>query len=168
MYICLGSLKNGWKAYCRPIIGVDGCHIKGVFPGQLLRAISSDCSNEWWPIVWAVVEKDATKQWKWFFELLERDLEISNGGYALTFISDRQKGLDAVLAKVLLNCDHRYCVQHIYCNFKKLHRGKPLKDMLWKIARSNNNMLYENAMRELESYDKDAYRWVVNGPRKEN
>lgn len=55
----------------------------------------------------------------------------------------------------------------MYCNFKKLHRGKTLKDKLWKIVRASNNSLYENALRELEEYDINAYTWVVNGPNKE-
>lgn len=64
LYMCLGSLKGGWKEHCRLVIGADGCHVKGTFLGQLLSAVGTDGSNGWWPIAWAVVEKEATEQWK--------------------------------------------------------------------------------------------------------
>ncbi|KAK4411440.1 hypothetical protein Sango_0217000 [Sesamum angolense] len=38
-YVCFGALKAGFKAGCRPIIGVDGCHLKGPNGGILLTAI---------------------------------------------------------------------------------------------------------------------------------
>ncbi|KAI5672732.1 hypothetical protein M9H77_13096 [Catharanthus roseus] len=85
-----------------------------------------NCSHEW-------KSKLITAKW-----IAERSIE-------------RVKGLDSTLAEVLPNCEHRFFVQHMYCNFKKLHREKVLKDMLWKITRSSNK-------------DGDAYKWVVNGP----
>ncbi|XP_027082435.1 uncharacterized protein [Coffea arabica] len=48
---------------CRPVIGLDGCHIKGPYPGQLLSAVAVDSNN---------------------------DLEIDKQ-YHYTFISDQQK-----------------------------------------------------------------------------
>ncbi|KAL3514047.1 hypothetical protein ACH5RR_026764 [Cinchona calisaya] len=30
LYSCLGPLKQGFKDGCRPIIGLDGCHLKGI------------------------------------------------------------------------------------------------------------------------------------------
>lgn len=41
IYICLGPLKRGYKVGCRPVIGLDGCHIKGPFGGQLLTAVGT-------------------------------------------------------------------------------------------------------------------------------
>lgn len=45
MYICLGALKNGFKAGCRSVIGLDGTHLKSCFGGQLLIAIVMDADN---------------------------------------------------------------------------------------------------------------------------
>ena len=62
LYCCLGPLKKGFKDGCRPIIGLDGCHLKGIYRGQLLTAIAADPNNGWWPIAWAVMEREATEQ----------------------------------------------------------------------------------------------------------
>ncbi|XP_074322849.1 uncharacterized protein LOC141659821 [Apium graveolens] len=39
IYVCYYALKAGWKAGCRPVIGLDGCFLKTVCGGQLLSAI---------------------------------------------------------------------------------------------------------------------------------
>ena len=74
------------------------------------------------------------------------------------------QGLDRALAEVLPNCEHRYCVQHMYRNFKKKHPGLPLKDRLWNIANSTTEELYNKAMAELKDFDNEAYQWVKNAP----
>ena len=42
MYICLGPLKNAFIQYCRHLVGLDGCHLKGSFGGQLLAVVGVD------------------------------------------------------------------------------------------------------------------------------
>lgn len=90
MYICLGPLKNAFIQYCRHLVGLDGCHLKGSFGGQLLAAVGVDANNGMYPIDWAIVESETTESWMWFLEFLSQDLKIQNDG-EWTFISDRQK-----------------------------------------------------------------------------
>ncbi|XP_071920748.1 uncharacterized protein [Coffea arabica] len=163
LYCCLDPLKKGFKNGRRPIIGLDGCHLKGVYRGQLLTAIAADPNNGWWPITWAVVEREAIEQWTWFLKYLSEDLEIENQCH-YTFISDQQKGLDRALSEVLPGCEHRYCVQHMYRNFKKKHPGLALKDRIWNIACCTTVKMYDKAMEELQTFDKDAYEWVKKAP----
>lgn len=40
-YTCFGPIKKGFKSGCRPLIGLDGCHLKGPYGGQLLTAIGT-------------------------------------------------------------------------------------------------------------------------------
>ncbi|KAL0282812.1 UNVERIFIED_CONTAM: hypothetical protein Sangu_2927600 [Sesamum angustifolium] len=53
-YMCFGALKAGFRAGCRPIIGVDGCHLKGPHGGILLTAVGVDPNNNLFPIAYAV------------------------------------------------------------------------------------------------------------------
>jgi MULE transposase-like protein/MuDR family transposase len=95
MYICLPACKEGFVAGCRPIIGVDGAHLKGQFPGILLTAVGKDGNNNIFPIAWAVVETENVESWTWFLNLLVEDLRSvaasSSCGQDFTFMSDRQK-----------------------------------------------------------------------------
>lgn len=76
--------------HCRHIVGLDGCHLKGPFGGQLLAAIGVDANDGMYPINWAVVEAENTESWTWFLQFLCQDIQIVSD-FAWTFISDRQK-----------------------------------------------------------------------------
>lgn len=85
-------------AGCRPILGVDGAHLKGAYPGILLTAVGKDGNNNIFPIAWAVVEVENGETWTWFLELLRQDIESVADSVTwvheadeLTYMSDRQK-----------------------------------------------------------------------------
>ena len=90
MYICLDPLKKGFHAGCRKVIGLDGCHTKGLIKQQILTAVAVDPSNGWWPIAWAVVEKENYDIWSWFLQSLKDDIGVRNKA-EYCIISDRQK-----------------------------------------------------------------------------
>ncbi|KAH0645086.1 hypothetical protein KY284_032970 [Solanum tuberosum] len=72
------TCKQGFLAGCRPIIGVDGCHLKGYQKGgQLLTAIGIDANNNMYPVAFAIVEGELKETWSWFLTLLDEDLRIS-------------------------------------------------------------------------------------------
>ncbi|KAG8390915.1 hypothetical protein BUALT_Bualt01G0133200 [Buddleja alternifolia] len=56
MYFCLAAMREGFLAGCRPIIGLDGCFLKGIYKGQLLTAIGRDGNDNIFPIAIAYVE----------------------------------------------------------------------------------------------------------------
>ncbi|KAG9149198.1 hypothetical protein Leryth_003189 [Lithospermum erythrorhizon] len=84
--------------------------------------------------------------------------QIFNEDYVM--ISDKQKGLEQSF-KDSLNVAHRNCVQHIYCNFKKVNRGQYLRDRLWQIARSTNKEKFKKAMKKLKDVDEAAHKWLI-------
>ncbi|KAG8371257.1 hypothetical protein BUALT_Bualt13G0068800 [Buddleja alternifolia] len=45
LYTCFKGLTDGFLVGCRPIIGVDGCHLKGPHGGVLLCAVGIDPNN---------------------------------------------------------------------------------------------------------------------------
>ncbi|XP_021718906.1 uncharacterized protein LOC110686613 [Chenopodium quinoa] len=102
-----------FKECCRPILGVDGAHLKGPFPGILLTAIGKDGNKNIFPMSWAIVEVENAKTWTWFLELLVEDIasvahtvtwvrEIEDD---VTFMLDRQKGMLDAFSKVILNAE---------------------------------------------------------------
>lgn len=117
LYICWGALKDGLLEGCRPVIGLDGCHLKGPHGGVLLTAVGIDANNCIYPFAYAVVEKEKRKTWQWFLELIGEDLDIVNT-FGWTFMSDKQKGLIEAVSDLFPNASHRFCVRHLYNNFK--------------------------------------------------
>ncbi|XP_074342630.1 uncharacterized protein LOC141680252 [Apium graveolens] len=164
IYICLGPIKRGFKAGCRPIIGLDGCHLKGPYGGQLLAAVGTYSNDGMYPIAWAVVEAENTDAWNWFLTLLAADVDIQNSG-AWTFISDRQKGLINALMNVVPNVEHKLCVMHIYNNMKKVHKGRGLMSLLWLATKATTEYSFNKHMDALKKLSKKAYDWLMEKPR---
>ncbi|KAI9083656.1 hypothetical protein K1719_034357 [Acacia pycnantha] len=48
MYICLDACKKGFKAGCRPFIGLDGCFLKGYYGGQILSAVGEGANKHFY------------------------------------------------------------------------------------------------------------------------
>lgn len=91
IYVSLSAMKKGFLDGCRPVIGVDGCFLKGPFKGQLLAAVGRDGNNNMYPIAFAVVEAETKDSWTWFLATLVSDLGAHEQHCRPTFISDRQK-----------------------------------------------------------------------------
>lgn len=88
LYICFEACKKGFVEACRPVIGIDGCHLKGPYGGILLAAVGRDPNEEYFPIAVAAVEAENKDAWEWFLRLLLSDLDTQRH---LTFTSDQQK-----------------------------------------------------------------------------
>lgn len=92
LYISLDARKRGFLKGCRPLICLDGCHIKTKFGGILLTAVGIDPNDCIFPVAMAVVEVESLLTWKWFLETLKDDLGIDNT-YPWTIMTNKQKGL---------------------------------------------------------------------------
>jgi hypothetical protein len=85
--LCFDGAKRALKIACRPFIGVDGCHLKSKYGGQLLIAVGRDPNDQYLLVAFAVVETETKETWRWFLTLLLEDI----GDSRWTFISDQQK-----------------------------------------------------------------------------
>ncbi|KAK8639792.1 hypothetical protein V6N13_138161 [Hibiscus sabdariffa] len=148
MYICLKACKDGYKVGCRPVLSIDGCHLKGYYGGTFLAAVGVDANDSIYPIAYAVVEAENQSSWSRFLSLLRTDLEIGR--------------LIEAISEVFTCAEHRTCVRHLYSNFKnKEHfKGKNLKDALWKAARAIYVKEFEDAMSELKALSVLAFDWL--------
>jgi len=89
-YMCLDGCKQGFLAGCRSFIGVDGCHLKTAYGGQLLVVVGRDPNDQYYPLAFAVVENECKDTWRWFLTLLLEDIG-DIGNHRWVFISDQQK-----------------------------------------------------------------------------
>lgn len=88
LYFCFDGSKKGFVRGCRPIICVDGCHLKTKFGGQLLVAVGRDPNDQYFPFAFGVVETETKESWRWFLTLLLEDIGQDR---RWVFISDQQK-----------------------------------------------------------------------------
>ena len=90
IYVCLGALKQGFKAIGRDVLGLDSAFMKGPYPGQILSAVGIDPNNGIYLVCYAIVEAENYNSWSWFLDLLGDDLDLDRES-RFTFMSDRQK-----------------------------------------------------------------------------
>ncbi|GJX69309.1 mutator type transposase [Tanacetum coccineum] len=136
IYVCLGPLKDGFKAGMREILGLDEAFLK---------------------------ETENTDSWTWFLTQLGDDLDLyKNSNF--TFISDRQKGIIPATAKLFPCAEHRFCVKHIHKNMKQKWKGATYKEHLWKCATSKSIEEFNVAMQEFKAFSLPAYEWLLKIP----
>jgi len=85
-YFCFDGCKQGFTNACRPFIGVDGCHLKTKYGGQLLVAVGRDPNGQYFPLAFGVVETETKDSWSWFLQLLLEDVGQDK---IYVFISDQ-------------------------------------------------------------------------------
>ncbi|XP_012842534.1 PREDICTED: uncharacterized protein LOC105962758 [Erythranthe guttata] len=164
LYMCFNACKVGFKNGCRPIIGVDGCFLKGGHGGQLLTAVGLDPNNNIFPIAYAIVESETKDSWIWFLNLLNADIGFENE-HNWTFMSDKQKGLIPAFETLFPNAENRFCVRHLHSNMKRDgFTGLAIKTALWGAAKATRVEEFNRKMQELRDIDEDAYQWLVKKP----
>ena len=82
--------KVGFLGGCRPLVGLDGCHLKGKFGGHILLTTVRDENDNIFPIALGVVEQENKDSWVWFLQTFAEDIGRPDE-LNLVFISDRQK-----------------------------------------------------------------------------
>lgn len=63
VFIMYGAQARGFLFGYRPLIGLDACHLKGSFGGQLMSDIARDANNQMFPLAIAVVEAEVKDSW---------------------------------------------------------------------------------------------------------
>ncbi|WVY97490.1 hypothetical protein V8G54_029641 [Vigna mungo] len=144
-----GSFKEQFRQFqackdsfmcCRPIIGLDGCFLKGKYGGELLTTIGRDGNEQILPIAYAVIEVENKDSWTWFLELLIEDLAIQD---------------------LLPGVEQRYCVKHLYSKFRKKYSGKYLKRLMWRAATTTYPQQWESEMRKIKEVNLEAFKYLI-------
>ena len=90
MYARYNAQKVGFLGGCRPLVGLDGCHLKSKFGGHILSAIARDGNDNIFPVVLGVVKQENKDFLVWFLQTFAKDIgrldELN-----LVLILDRQK-----------------------------------------------------------------------------
>ncbi|XP_012569048.1 uncharacterized protein [Cicer arietinum] len=66
--------------------------------------------------------------------------------------------------ELLPGVEQRFCVRHMYNNFRKIHPGKKLKELMWKATKSTYHQTWEREMKELRKVNEVAYKYLVKIP----
>jgi zinc finger SWIM domain-containing protein 3 len=61
--------------HCRPLLGLDGTHLKTRYQGILLTAVAVDANGQLFPVAYAIVDAENDDNWLWMLNLLRQVVE---------------------------------------------------------------------------------------------
>ncbi|KAJ3674080.1 hypothetical protein LUZ60_006072 [Juncus effusus] len=109
-FVSFHASLHGFEHGCRPLIFLDKIPLKTTNEFRLLAAAGVDGDDASFPLAFAIVEEENYDSWVWFLLQLKYAVTTSR---TLTFVSDRQKGLDIAVPQVFGDSHHAYCLTHL-------------------------------------------------------
>ncbi|CAN6275092.1 unnamed protein product [Urochloa humidicola] len=82
-------------------------------------------------------------------------------------MSDKQKGLIKAVREMFPDCEHRFCVRHLWMNMNMIHKGETVKNHLWTCARSTQVSQWEKNMAKMKEDCPGAWEWLQKCPTNE-
>ncbi|XP_074315128.1 uncharacterized protein LOC141651309 [Silene latifolia] len=93
------------------------------------------------------------------------DLEKEDGA-GLTIMSDRQKGLLEAFNIVTPKAEIRFCVRHIWANFKQQFSGPVYKEAFWKACRATSIAEFNRELEGIKFLSTKAHAYLTSIPAK--
>jgi hypothetical protein len=163
-FMSLGTSIRGFRRCMRPVIAVDGTHLKGRFGGTMFVATAQDGNEQVYPIAFGYGDSENNDSWEWFLECLRGALGHIDD---LVFISDRHASIEAGISKVFPYATHTVCMWHFSENMKKRFHRKDVGQLMTRAARSYIEIEYDRHMAELRALHEGAYDYAIEaGPQK--
>nr|XP_027102905.1 uncharacterized protein LOC113724178 [Coffea arabica] len=113
----------------------------------------------------AVTECENKDTWRWFFYYFQEFFGPLDNNIPLTFMSDRQEGLNLAYEEIFPDATGRHCCRHICSNFKSQFPGILLRSFFWKTAKSYDVVDYNKAMASIKDINIAAWRYLDKIPR---
>jgi len=66
--------------------------------------------------------------------------------------------------ELLPEVDQRFCVRHLYNNFRKKYPDKKLKELMWKAAKTTYDNAFNDVMNEIKAISEGAYEYLKKIP----
>ncbi|XP_024043035.1 uncharacterized protein LOC112099797 [Citrus clementina] len=124
-FVALGSSIKGFMQYIRPVIAVDGTHLKGLYRGSMFVATCLDGNNQLYPLAIGIMDSENNDAWEWFMMKLHG---VIGDRPELVIISDRCTAIRRAVLKVFHNASHGVCFYHVKGNIKSQFR---MSKALW-------------------------------------
>ncbi|XP_019235373.1 PREDICTED: uncharacterized protein LOC109215716 [Nicotiana attenuata] len=152
------SYMLAWRAkekgfdHCRPIVVVDGSHLKSYYTGTFVSASTSDGAGHILPLAYGVIDSENDAAWTWFFE----QFKIAYGDREnMCIVSDRNESIIKSVSRVYPDVPHFACIWHLWNNvykkFKKSHAK--LSEIYFSMAKAYTQAEFDSLMEKVEKAD---------------
>ncbi|XP_070012874.1 uncharacterized protein [Nicotiana sylvestris] len=145
VYISLYAFIRGFD-HCRPIVVVDGSHLKSYYNGTFVSASTLD------GVAYGVIDSENDAAWTWFFEQFKIAYGVREN---MCIVSDRNESIIKSVSRVYPDLPHCACIWHLWNNvykkFKKSHAK--LSEIYFSMAKAYTQTEFDSLMEKVEKVD---------------
>ncbi|XP_060180735.1 uncharacterized protein LOC132610460 [Lycium barbarum] len=109
LFVPLYAFIKGFD-YCRPIVVVDGSHLKQEYNGTFVSASTLDGAGNILPLAYGVIDSENDKSWSWFFQRFKEAYGVRDN---MCIVSDRHESIIKAVAKIYPTITHLACIWHL-------------------------------------------------------
>ncbi|XP_070041167.1 uncharacterized protein [Nicotiana tomentosiformis] len=151
VYISLYAFIKGFDHY-RPIVVVDGSHLKSAYTGTFVSASTLDGAGHILPLAYGVIDSENDAAWSWFFEQFKEAYDEREN---MCIISDRNESIIKSVSRVYPMVPHFACIwylwNNVYKKFKKSH--SKLSKIYFSMEKAYTHAEYDSLMEKVEKVD---------------
>ncbi|KAL0243191.1 hypothetical protein GEMRC1_005752 [Eukaryota sp. GEM-RC1] len=157
-------LVKGFE-FLRPVIVIDGTHLRSKYKGTLLAAAGIDTNGHFFPIAFEITRTENVISWRSFLENLNDNFAIND---KTVFISDRNPAISRTLVEVFgEETYHSVCCKHLSDNLSS-RGGKKAMKLFWKCARASTLNEFDRYWQLLQIQCPVGYTYLEESAPKES
>ncbi|GJW95814.1 transmembrane 9 superfamily member 11-like protein [Tanacetum coccineum] len=145
------DLIRTFVLHMRPLIIIDGAHLKGEFLGTMYLAVAMDGNNQILPLAYGVGKSETFRSWDWFLRKLKECITGKQDN--LTIISDGAVSIASAIKNVFPNAFHGRCCCHLLMNLReKCPRFISKEELFWKACKAYRISDFEERFTTLRNW----------------
>ncbi|KAG7363280.1 MULE transposase domain containing protein [Nitzschia inconspicua] len=169
VFVC-PSFANDVLMCVRPVISIDGAHMRSEWKGTLYLATVKSAEDELYPVAFAItVDGEDFQGWLWFLQhlkasapnLIAEHFRRECSYRLFTFMSDRCKGLNTALGNVFPANHNCFCAVHIRRNVESNH-GKKFASTVTALSQTTSLPEKRALLTQLQQKSPGAYKYVTD------
>ncbi|XP_022880607.1 protein FAR1-RELATED SEQUENCE 4-like [Olea europaea var. sylvestris] len=145
-FLAFGASVRGYMRYLRPVICVDGSHLKGLYKSTLLLATGQNANKQIYPLAWGIVDAETNRSWIWFMSNLK---ELIGDSAELVFVSDLKNSISNAIAHLFPQSRHGYCIWHLEKNLVQRYNNASVIFLFKRAARTSRVEEFERLMGQI-------------------
>ncbi|XP_024963496.1 uncharacterized protein LOC112503734 [Cynara cardunculus var. scolymus] len=144
LFVAFGCSIRSFLGHMRPLLIMDGSHLKGPYVGTMFLAVDMDGNNGIVPIAMGVGKTESGPSWTWFLRKLRQFIgDVPN----LTFVTDRAASINLAIRTVFPSAHHRLCCLHLSQNLcLNSTKEKRKRWMFWEACKAYRLSDFEATM----------------------
>nr|GFA77563.1 hypothetical protein [Tanacetum cinerariifolium] len=111
------NIIRTFVSHIRPLIIIDGAHLKGEYLGTMYLAVAMAGNNQILPLAYGVGKSETFRSWDWFLRKIKECIIGKQDN--LTIISDGAVSIATTINNVFPNAFHDRCCRHLLMNLRE-------------------------------------------------